>query len=79
MKVSVGYPDAEATEAVLMEAGVRDRAALSKPIATTEHVERMIASPPRCTSTAPWCATSAGSPRPPASHEQVALGLSTRG
>src|SRR4029453_3430876 len=42
MKLSVGYPDAEATEAVLLESSVRDRAALVQPIATTEHVARMI-------------------------------------
>ena len=38
MKVSVGYPDAEATEAVLMESAVRDRAALvsrSRPPSTS--------------------------------------------
>ncbi len=43
MKVSVGYPDAEATEALLLDSGVRDRAALVRPIATTEHISRMIA------------------------------------
>ncbi len=42
MKVSVGYPDAEATEALLLDSGVRDRAALVRPIATTEHISRMI-------------------------------------
>ena len=43
MKVSVGYPDAEATEALLLDSGLRDRAALVRPIATTEHITRMIA------------------------------------
>ena len=43
MKVSVGYPDAEATEALLLDSGLRDRAALVRPIATTEHISKMIA------------------------------------
>ena len=67
MKTSVGYPDAEATEELLLDSAVRDRAALVEPIVTTDLVTEMSRSPTRCTSTAPSSATSASSPRRPAS------------
>jgi MoxR-like ATPase len=79
MKVSVGYPDADATEAVLMESAVRDRAALVKPIATTEHIERMIALATEVhvdRALVRYVRQIAEASR---SHEQVSLGLSTRG
>jgi MoxR-like ATPase len=41
MKTSVGYPDAEATEELLMNSQVRDRAALVEPIMKTELVTEM--------------------------------------
>ncbi len=43
MKTSVGYPDAEATEELLLAARVRDRAALVSAVATTADVVRMSA------------------------------------
>ena len=41
MKVTLGYPDAEATEEMLMHADVRDRAALVRPVATAETITEM--------------------------------------
>jgi len=43
MKASVGYPDAESTEELLMSSGIRDRAALIEPVADPEVVQRMSA------------------------------------
>ena len=42
-KTSVGYPDAESTEELLMNSGVRDRAALVTPVVSRDDVARMIA------------------------------------
>jgi len=42
-KTSVGYPDAESTEELLLSSGVRDRAALVTPVVTRDDVARMIA------------------------------------
>jgi MoxR-like ATPase len=41
MKTSVGYPDAEATEELLMNSQIRDRAALIEPIMKMELVPEM--------------------------------------
>ncbi|MCW2828429.1 MAG: MoxR family ATPase [Marmoricola sp.] len=41
MKTSVGYPDAEATEEMLLNSGVRDRAALVEPIMKIDLVSEM--------------------------------------
>jgi MoxR-like ATPase len=41
MKTSVGYPDAEATEELLMSSGVRDRAAQLQPVADSAIVHEM--------------------------------------
>ena len=41
MKTSVGYPDAEATEELLLNSQVRDRAALVEPIMKIELVTEM--------------------------------------
>jgi MoxR-like ATPase len=41
MKTSVGYPDAEATEELLLNSQVRDRAALVEPIMKTDLVTEM--------------------------------------
>ena len=41
MKTSVGYPDAEATEELLLNSQVRDRAALVEPIMKMELVTEM--------------------------------------
>lgn len=43
MKTSVGYPDAESTEELLMSSGIRDRAALLEPVADPDVVQRMSA------------------------------------
>jgi MoxR-like ATPase len=43
MKTSVGYPDAESTEELLMSSGIRDRAALLEPVADPAVVQRMSA------------------------------------
>jgi MoxR-like ATPase len=43
MKTSVGHPDAESTERLLMDANVRDRAAGLQPVATGEDVIRLSA------------------------------------
>ncbi|MFB9314852.1 AAA family ATPase [Nocardioides plantarum] len=43
MKTSVGHPNAEATEQLLMDAGVRDRAALVTPVLTGRDVTTMAA------------------------------------
>src|SRR5690349_13111235 len=42
-KTSVGYPDAEATEELLLSSSVRDRAALVTPVVNRDDVARMIA------------------------------------
>jgi MoxR-like ATPase len=42
-KTSVGYPDAEATEELLLSSSVRDRAALVTPVVGRDDVARMIA------------------------------------
>ncbi len=41
MKTSVGYPDAEATEELLLGAGVRDRASLISPVATHWTIQQL--------------------------------------
>jgi MoxR-like ATPase len=41
IKTSIGYPDAESTDALLREASVRDRAAQLSPVASGADVERM--------------------------------------
>jgi MoxR-like ATPase len=41
MKTSVGYPDADATEEMLLDSGVRDRAALVEPIMKIDLVSEM--------------------------------------
>jgi MoxR-like ATPase len=41
MKTSVGYPDAESTEELLMSSGVRDRAAQLQPVADNAIVDEM--------------------------------------
>ncbi|MBJ7355942.1 MoxR family ATPase [Nocardioides sp.] len=41
MKTSVGYPDAEATEELLMSSGIRDRAALLEPVVDPAIVQEM--------------------------------------
>ena len=41
MKASVGYPDAEATEELLMSSGIRDRAALLEPVVDSAIVHEM--------------------------------------
>ncbi|WP_341924861.1 MoxR family ATPase [Nocardioides psychrotolerans] len=43
MKTSVGYPDAESTEELLLASHVRDRAELVKPIASTARIAEMSA------------------------------------
>ncbi len=42
MRISVGHPDAAATEELLLDSGLRDRASLVKPIATTDHIGQMV-------------------------------------
>ena len=42
-KTSVGYPDAESTEELLLNSSVRDRAALVTPVVSREDVARMTA------------------------------------
>ncbi len=42
MKTSVGHPDAESTELMLLEAGVRDRALLAEPIASKALVDELV-------------------------------------
>jgi MoxR-like ATPase len=42
-KTSVGYPDAESTEQLLLNSSVRDRAALLSPVVSRDDVARMIA------------------------------------
>jgi MoxR-like ATPase len=42
IKTSVGYPDAESTEELLLNSRIRDRAALIKPVVTKDDVARMI-------------------------------------
>jgi MoxR-like ATPase len=42
MRTSIGYPDAEATEELLMDSRVRDRAAGLKPVARVEDLLRMM-------------------------------------
>ena len=41
MKTSVGYPDAESTEQLLMSSGIRDRAAQLEPVADSAIVQEM--------------------------------------
>jgi MoxR-like ATPase len=41
MKVNLGYPDAAATEEMLQNAGVRDRAAMVTPVASGEDITEM--------------------------------------
>jgi MoxR-like ATPase len=41
MKTSVGYPDAESTEELLMDSGIRDRAALLEPVVDPAIVQEM--------------------------------------
>jgi MoxR-like ATPase len=41
MKVNLGYPDAAATEEMLMHADVRDRAAMVTPVASAETISQM--------------------------------------
>jgi MoxR-like ATPase len=41
MKVSMGYPDAEATEELLMSSGIRDRAAMLLPVVDNALVQEM--------------------------------------
>jgi MoxR-like ATPase len=41
MKTSVGYPDAESTEELLMSSGIRDRAALLEPVVDPAIVQEM--------------------------------------
>jgi MoxR-like ATPase len=41
MKTSVGYPDAEATEELLLASGIRDRAALVSPVVGSDVVKRL--------------------------------------
>lgn len=41
MRISVGYPDAEATEQLLLDARTRDRASLVKPMLSTDQVLAM--------------------------------------
>src|SRR5262245_43039853 len=43
MKASVGYPDAESTEELLLSSQVRDRAALVTPVVSRDEVARMTA------------------------------------
>ena len=43
MKASMGYPDAEATEELLMSSGIRDRAALLEPVVDNTLVQEMSA------------------------------------
>ena len=40
MKTSVGYPDAESTEELLLSSRLRDRAALVEPVVTTAQIAR---------------------------------------
>jgi len=42
IKTSVGYPDAESTEELLLNSRIRDRAALISPVVTKDDVARMI-------------------------------------
>jgi MoxR-like ATPase len=42
-KTSVGYPDAESTEELLLNSSVRDRAALLSPVVSRDDIARMIA------------------------------------
>jgi MoxR-like ATPase len=42
-KTSVGYPDAESTEELLLNSGLRDRATLVSPVVSRDDVARMIA------------------------------------
>ena len=42
-KTSVGYPDAESTEELLLSSSVRDRAALLTPVVSRDDVVRMVA------------------------------------
>ena len=41
MKTSIGYPDAESTEALLMSSGIRDRAATLDPVADSAILQEM--------------------------------------
>jgi MoxR-like ATPase len=41
MKTSVGYPDAESTEELLMSSGIRDRAAMLEPVVDPAIVQEM--------------------------------------
>ncbi len=43
MKTSIGYPDAASTEQLLLDSGVRDRAARVRPILTPEQIGEMAA------------------------------------
>ena len=43
MKTSVGYPDAESTEELLLDSRIRDRAALAKPVTTTAQIAELAA------------------------------------
>jgi MoxR-like ATPase len=43
MKASMGYPDAEATEELLMSSGIRDRAALLEPVVEGSLIQEMSA------------------------------------
>jgi MoxR-like ATPase len=42
IKTSVGYPDAESTEELLLNSRIRDRAALIRPVVSKDDVARMI-------------------------------------
>ena len=79
MKVSVGHPDAEATEAMLLDSGLRDRAALVRPIATTEHIAKMVAMAAEVhvdRALVRYVRMLAEASR---EHPQISLGLSSRG
>jgi len=41
MRTSVGYPDAESTEALMLDSELRDRASLVKPVVTTDEVREL--------------------------------------
>ena len=80
MKTSVGYPDAESTEELLLGLGHprpgRAGQARSPPPPRSARWPR---SPARCTSTGPWSATSASSPRPPGCSRTCGSGCRARG
>ncbi|GAA4687976.1 MoxR family ATPase [Nocardioides nanhaiensis] len=79
MKISVGYPDAAATEALLLDAGLRDRATLVRPIATTEHVAKMVQMASEVSLDAAIARFVRQLAEASREHPRVAMGLSARG